>query len=94
MDDKRTEFDYLLNALELASQSAHPSQEGYGDKRLALFAYVRKLEAPTIPADVGRRAMEALNLSGGWVEAYGEPETKERVRSAITELQQYLGEKK
>jgi hypothetical protein len=49
---------------------------------------------PTIPADVGRRAMEALNLSGGWVEAYGEPETKERVRSAITELQQYLGEKK
>jgi hypothetical protein len=40
-----TQFDYLLNAFELATQADHPSALSYGDKRRALFDYVRKAEA-------------------------------------------------
>jgi hypothetical protein len=42
---ERTQFDYLLNAMERAGQAHNPHMEGYGDKRRALFAYVRDLEA-------------------------------------------------
>ena len=45
LTDERTQFDYLLNAMERAGQSHNPHREGYGDKRKALFAYVRGLEA-------------------------------------------------
>jgi hypothetical protein len=38
------QFDYLLNAFELASQSDKPAENGYAEKRAALFAYVRSLE--------------------------------------------------
>lgn len=58
---ERTQFDYLLNALEAASQSDKPAEHGYGDKRKALYAYVRDLErqaslaqeapAPAMPTD-------------------------------------------
>lgn len=44
MGEHRTQFDYLLNALELAAQAHNPHMEGYGDKRRALYAYVRELE--------------------------------------------------
>jgi len=40
----RTQFDYLLNAFEEASQSSDPDEHGYGAKREALFEYVRALE--------------------------------------------------
>lgn len=40
-----TQFDYLLNALERASQADKPAEHGYAEKRGALFAYVRRLEA-------------------------------------------------
>ena len=39
-----TQFDYLLNALELAAQADKPAEHSYGAKRQALFAYVRGLE--------------------------------------------------
>lgn len=57
-EQTKTEFDYLLNAFEAASQADHPAEHGYGDKREALFAYVRDLErrahlsaAPTVQAE-------------------------------------------
>jgi hypothetical protein len=40
-----TQFDYLLNAFEQASQSDSPADHDYAGKRRALFAYVRDLEA-------------------------------------------------
>jgi len=40
-----TQFDYLLNAFEDASQSAEPAKNGYAEKRRALFEYVRDLES-------------------------------------------------
>jgi hypothetical protein len=43
-DEKRTQFDYLLNAMEHAAREAHPAKAGYAGKRKALFAYVRELE--------------------------------------------------
>ena len=50
----RTQFDYLLNAFEEASQSDDPGEHDYGAKREALFKYVRDLEnssnGPSMPA--------------------------------------------
>jgi hypothetical protein len=43
-DEKRTQFDYLLNAVLSAGHAEHPSKAGYAEKRAALFAYVRDLE--------------------------------------------------
>ena len=37
---KPSEFEYLLNAFESASQSDDPAANGYGSKRVALFEYV------------------------------------------------------
>lgn len=45
MADTNTQFDYLLNAFEQASQADEPAKEGYGEKRRALLAHVRELEA-------------------------------------------------
>jgi len=44
-NEHRTQFDYLLNAFEQASQADFPAAHGYRAKREALFAYVRGLEA-------------------------------------------------
>jgi len=44
-----TQFDYLLNAFEQASQSEKPADIGYGDKRRALYTYVRGLESAPSP---------------------------------------------
>jgi hypothetical protein len=57
-----TQFDYLLNAMELAAQHTNPAEHGYAQKRQALYAYVRGLEnlladlapAPQ-PASVARK---------------------------------------
>jgi hypothetical protein len=49
MSEQRTQFDYLLNAFERASQADKPAEHNYAGKRKALFAYVRDLEA-TDPA--------------------------------------------
>lgn len=45
MSEERTEFDYLLNRLELVSKNEQPALHGYKSRRTALFAYVRGLEA-------------------------------------------------
>lgn len=45
MSGKLTQFDYLLNAMEAARQQDNPAEHGYGNKRKALFVYVRGLEA-------------------------------------------------
>lgn len=45
MSERHTQFDYLLNAFEQASQADEPAKEGYAEKRRALLAHVRKLEA-------------------------------------------------
>lgn len=42
---EKTEFIYLLNAFEQASQAAEPFAAGYADKRVALVNFVRDLEA-------------------------------------------------
>jgi hypothetical protein len=42
---ERTEFDYLLNRFERASQADKPAEHNYGKHRRELFAYVRDLEA-------------------------------------------------
>lgn len=44
-----TQFDYLLNAFEQASQSDNPAANDYGKKRGALLAHVRALEAAAAP---------------------------------------------
>lgn len=44
-----TQFDYLLNTLEHASQADDPAKAGYGEARKALFAYVRSLEKSWLP---------------------------------------------
>jgi hypothetical protein len=41
---KFTQFDYLLNAYEAAGAQDNPSDHEYGEKRQALYAYVRELE--------------------------------------------------
>lgn len=41
----RTSFDYLLNTADLAGHQDTPADHDYRAKRLALFAYVRTLEA-------------------------------------------------
>jgi hypothetical protein len=43
-DEKNTQFNYLLNAFELASKAERPVDHGYRDKRVALIAHVRELE--------------------------------------------------
>lgn len=39
------EFEYLLNAMELAAQSDEPAKLGYAEKRKAVLAYVAALQA-------------------------------------------------
>lgn len=57
MNKARTQFDYLLNAFEQASQSDRPADLDYAGKRRALYAYVRDLEkradAPPATSDPG-----------------------------------------
>ena len=59
MNDKFTQFDYLLNAFEEASQSPKPHLMGYKGKRDALYAHVRDLErraTPTPPVEPVKEA--------------------------------------
>lgn len=43
-EEKNTQFNYLLNAFERASQADRPVDHGYRQKREALIAHVRELE--------------------------------------------------
>jgi hypothetical protein len=78
--DDLTQFDYLLNAMERAGQEKAPAEHGYAEKRLALFAYVRALEAQQAGKaehvgwlNRGPRGGVVLvrrNPAPGWDEAY------------------------
>ena len=61
-----TQFDYLLNAMELAAQNVRPALAGYGAKRHDLFEHVRKLEQDS--ADLNAARLETKGLR----EAIGE----------------------
>lgn len=64
-DEKRTQFDYLLNAVLHAAQADKPAEHGYRDKTIALFAYVRdlerKCEAPSDDIEAFKVAMQRLS---------------------------------
>jgi hypothetical protein len=53
-----TKFDYRLNAVEDAGRHPNPAALGYGEKRQALYAHVRAMEAVVKAAD------EAVNKRG------------------------------
>jgi hypothetical protein len=64
-----TQFDYLLNAFEQASQSDKPAEHGYANKRKALLDYVRKLEGNT-PASVLTDEQIIKAFEGGLMPGY------------------------
>lgn len=76
MDEKRTQFDYLLNAFERASQSDRPADLDYAGKRRALYAYVRDLEKRAAPPPAAD-AVDVLLMALAYVrwEAFGECRT-------------------
>lgn len=74
LTEQRTQFDYLLNSMELAGLAHNPHMEGYGDKRKALFAYVRDLEARVSAPPPGGRQ--------GWQWVPVEP-TPEMISAAV-----------
>jgi len=64
MTDPRGEanrqFEYLLNAMEAATQAECPADAGYAAKRKAVFEYVAKLESlrsATAPLPANARAV-------------------------------------
>lgn len=61
-EEKRTQFDYLLNAVLHAAQADKPAEHGYRDKTLALFAYVRQLEAVAQQRGEIRELREAASV--------------------------------
>jgi hypothetical protein len=80
-----TQFDYLLNSMELAGKQDTPAEHGYGDKRRALYAYVRDLEARSqaedaLPLTLAQQALDALE--------YHQAQTRpiEKTAIAITAL--------
>ena len=73
------QFTYLLNAMEFAAQANNPSKLGYGDKRQAVFDFIRTLAEG--PADLreqlskaadrqcvecGRQGKPTRGENGGW----------------------------
>lgn len=50
-EEKNTQFNYLLNAVEHAGREAHPAKAGYAGKRKALLAHVRELERKAAEAE-------------------------------------------
>lgn len=59
----QTQFDYLLNAFEQASQSDKPADLDYAGKRKALYAYVRGLESERDKVlEEAAQTCESLNL--------------------------------
>lgn len=67
--DKTTQFDYLLNAFEEAAQAGDPAAHNYGEKRRALIAHVRQLEAAKIVLEGSRTMTRFLCMLGGFIGA-------------------------
>lgn len=88
MANELTTFDYLLNAFEQASQSDKPAENGYGEKRKALFAHVRSLEAKALVHDMART--QALQEAADIADAAREDvcdarQIRDRIRALIAE---------
>lgn len=60
--DRFTQFDYLLNALEAASQTDAPAEHGYGEKRRKLYEHVRELERKAAAYDAA-----GVLVGGDWL---------------------------
>lgn len=96
-EPERTEFDYLLNRFERASQADKPAEHGYAGHRRALFDYVRKLEAQA--ADAERWAAECNRRDdhiSAWLAAcdfidahVGDPDITQRMRDTYAEFQKW-----
>jgi len=75
--EQLTQFDYLLNAMLHAGQESKPAEHGYANKRKALYAYVRDLEAraqaAALQAEAPREAppLDERQLLKEWAEAAG-----------------------
>lgn len=86
MADELTTFDYLLNAFEQASQSGKPVENGYGDKRKALLAHVRSLEAKALVHDLARTQalQEAAEIADAAREDDGDArQIRDRIRALV-----------
>jgi|SRR6185312_80239 len=77
MSETRTQFDYLLNAFEEASQSDDPAANDYHAKRVALFGYVRALESPAPIAGKAEmpEVFQSVSCEGERCSMCGEPAT-------------------
>lgn len=64
-EEKNTQFNYLLNAVEHAASEAHPAKAGYAGKRKALMAHVRELERKAAAYDATTAAPAPLPLMQG-----------------------------
>lgn len=83
-----TTFDYLLNAFEQASQSEKPAENGYAQKREALFAHVRSLEARAYTHLEARNLAlkEAADIADAAREDVGDArQIRDRIRALIGE---------
>jgi len=58
------QFEYLLNAMENAAQSASPALQGYGEKRKAVLDYVAALRSEPVGAEL------AINPTGEAADAF------------------------
>jgi hypothetical protein len=78
-EEKNTQFNYLLNAFEHASQEKYPAKAGYAGKRKALLEHVRELERKATMADQLAPVLAFLAgeapLDGVW---FGDPHPTER----------------
>ena len=81
MSTTPTQFDYLLNAFERASQAVTPADHGYAEKRRALFAYVRGLEAPCTAPEEG-----ALHELQRVLREPCDPNDRRRARAVVRDL--------
>ena len=73
MDDKLSQFDYLLNAMENAAAQEVPAKHEYAAKRQAVLAYVRRLEQElknlredTNPVEIERSRAADRNARNGF----------------------------
>ena len=94
-EEQRTQFDYLLNAFEQASQSARPADSNYAAKRKALYAYVRGLEAAMsqqVPAvrEMLRKALVDIDHMIHCANADEIPFAGDETRELREEIMKYL----
>lgn len=83
-EEKNTQFNYLLNAMEHAASEAHPAKAGYAGKRKALMAHVRELERKAALCDALVAAKQCRDAAIKRMEANDDGEF-ERADAALDE---------